>query len=238
MNFGSDVPDARRNMPRAIFYGISIVLAVYLLVNYSYYKTLGMQGLAGSTTIAADITRLMLGSLAHKLISVVMFFCVMAYVNVSIMVNPRIYFAMAEDKVLPPIFKRVNSKTQVQEFALTLFCTFIVLTLFFITSFQKVLDQVMFFDSISLVAAAAAIFVLRGKARKTGDQPGIFKMRGYPVVPVVFILVYGSVIASVFYANRVAAVSGFVLFVSGWPLYYVIRRVIALKEKRDAEKAA
>jgi len=236
MNFGSDIPDASRNMPRAIFYGISIVLAVYLLVNYSYYKTLGMQGLASSTTIAADITGLMLGSFAHKLVSVIMFFCVMAYVNVSIMVNPRIYFAMAEDKVLPPIFKRLNSKTQVQEFALTLFCTFIVLTVFFISSFQKVLDQVMFFDSISLVAAAAAIFVLRSKARKEGTKKGVFKMRGYPVVPVIFIIVYCSIIASVFYANRLAAISGFVLFVSGWPLYYVIRHVIALRDKRNPER--
>jgi APA family basic amino acid/polyamine antiporter len=119
-----------------------------------------------------------------------MFLSVMAYVNASIMSNPRVYYAMAEDKVLPPIFKRVNSRTQVQEFAVSVFVAFIVLTLFFSSSFTQVLSYVMFFDSISLITASAAIFVLRHRAKTSGDPEGIFKMRGYPWLPGFFIIVY------------------------------------------------
>ncbi len=229
MNFGNDVPNARRTMPRAIFYGITIVLIIYLAVNYSYYKVLGLSGMQHTTTLASDITGLMFGTVAHKLVSVIMFFSVMAYVNVSVMSNPRIYFAMAEDNVLPPIFKRINNKTQVQEFALTLFCVFILLTLFFMSSFQKILEYVMFFDSISLITAAAAIFVLRHRAKKTGEPSDIYKIKGYPVLPAIYILVYVAVNISVLYANPTAATWGVILFISGLPLYYLIKFVLDKK---------
>jgi APA family basic amino acid/polyamine antiporter len=229
MNFGNDIPNARRTMPRAIFYGITIVLVIYLAVNYSYYKVLGLGTLQHTNTLASDITGLMFGPIAYKLVSVIMFFSVMAYVNVSVMSNPRIYFAMAEDKVLPPIFKRLNNKTQVQEFALTLFCIFILLTLFFMASFQKILEYVMFFDSISLITAASAIFILRYRAKKEGDPGNIFKIKGYPYLPAFYILIYMAVNISVLYANPTAATWGFILFVSGLPLYYLIKFVLNKK---------
>jgi APA family basic amino acid/polyamine antiporter len=226
MNFGNDIPNANRTMPRAIFYGISIVLVLYLSVNYSYYKILGFSGLAHSSTIASDISGLIFGAIAFKLVSVIMFLSVMAYVNVSVMANPRIYFAMAEDKILPPIFKKLNHKTQVQEFALTLFCAFVLLTLFFLSSFQKILEHVMFFDSISLITAAACIFILRYRAKKQDDPKNIFKIKGYPFLPAFYILVYMAVNISIFYANREAATSGFILFILGFPLYYLIKFVL------------
>jgi APA family basic amino acid/polyamine antiporter len=166
MNFGSDIPNATRNMPRAIFYGIAIILSLYLLVNFSYFRVLGFEGLKNSTTLAADVARVLLGDSAFKIVAIIMFLSVMAYVNASIMSNPRVYYAMAEDKVLPPIFKRVNSRTQVQEFAVTVFVAFIVLTLFFSSSFTQVLSYVMFFDSISLITASAAIFCFASSRQK------------------------------------------------------------------------
>lgn len=226
MNFGGDIQNANRNLPRAVFFGMTIVLIIYLLVNYSYYRVLGFEALQGTTTVAADITGLMFGSMAADMVSVLMFFSVLAYVNVSIMSNPRVYFAMAEDKVMPGILARVNKKTQVQEWALTLFCAFILLTLFFMDSFKNILPYVMFFDSISLITAAAAIFVLRHRAKKEGEPKEIYKMRGYPFLPAIYILIYGAVNVSVLIANPEAAKYGAILFISGLPLFFVLRFLI------------
>jgi len=152
----------------------------------------------------------------------------MAYVNVSILSNPRVYYAMAEDKVLPSIFMRVNSKTQVQEFGVIVFCLFVFVTLFFMQSFQKILEYVMFFDSISLITAAGAIFILRYRAKKykTGEE-GIFKLKLYPWLPVFYIIVYTLVNVSVFISNKEAFGWGAVLFLSGFPLFYMMRKVIS-----------
>lgn len=226
MNFGGDIPNASRTMPRAIFYGIAIILTLYLLVNFSYFRVLGFEGLKNSNTLAADVARVLLGDAAFKVVAIIMFLSVMAYVNASIMSNPRVYYAMAEDKVLPSIFKKVNSRTQVQEFGVTIFVAFIVLTLFFSSSFIQVLGYVMFFDSISLITASAAIFVLRHRAKKTGDPEGIFKMKGYPWMPALFIIVYSLVNISVLISNPQASLIGFVLFLSGFPIYLGLRKII------------
>lgn len=223
INFGGDIANPAKAMPRAIFIGIGIVLFLYLCVNYSYYKVLGFAGLQHTTTIASDISGLLFGNVASRLISVVMFLSVMAYINVSMMSNPRIYFAMAEDKVLPSIFGKVNPKTQVQVVGVSFYCLVILLTLFFISSFQKILEYVMFFDSISLITAAAAIFVLRYKAKKEKEDPDIYKMKGYPWLPVFYILIYLVVNLSVLMANPFAAMCGAILFIAGFPLYHGIK---------------
>jgi APA family basic amino acid/polyamine antiporter len=225
MNFGADVPNAGRTMPRAIFWGIAIILTLYLLINISYYNVLGMEGIRSSTALASDMAERILGSSASKVIAVVMFLSVMAYVNASIMSNPRVYYAMAEDKVLPPIFKRLNERTQVQEFSTSFFVAFMVITLFLTSSFSKVLNYVMFFDSISLITASAAIFVLRHRARSNRINPDIYKIPFYPWLPAIFVITYTLVNASILVSNPIAATIGFVLFLSGWPLFYALRRI-------------
>jgi APA family basic amino acid/polyamine antiporter len=227
MNFGSDVPDAKRIMPRAIGFGITIILVLYLLINFSYYQVLGFQGLKNSTALASEMAGLLLGGYASNVIAVVMFLSVMAYVNASILSNPRVYYAMAEDNVLPPIFKKVNERTQVQEFSVSVFVGFMILTLFLTSSFSKVLNYVMFFDSIALASAAASLFVLRARAKREGEQPGIYKMWGYPWMPGIFIIIYTLVNASVMIANPQAFIIGFLLFLSGWPLYLGLKKIIA-----------
>lgn len=227
MNFGSDVPNATRTMPRAIFFGIAIILVLYLLLNFSYYHVLGMDGLRNSTALASDMAAHIFGPYGSRIVAVVMFLSVMAYVNASIMSNPRVYHAMAEDKVLPPIFARINPKTQVQEFSTTFFVAFMVITLFITSSFTKVLNYVMFFDSISLIAAAASIFVLRYRAKKQGENPDVYKIPLYPWLPAVFIITYALVNISILVSNPFASLIGFLLFLSGLPLFFALKRMIS-----------
>ncbi|MEY4572647.1 MAG: hypothetical protein RLZ10_1895 [Bacteroidota bacterium] len=228
INFGSDIANPSRTLPKSIFIGITIILVLYLAVNFSYFSVLGFENLATTKTLASDMISILFGKTASIFLSVIMFFAVMAYVNVSILSNPRVYYAMAEDKVLPSIFMRVNSKTQVQEVGVIVFCLFIFVTLFFMQSFQKILEYVMFFDSISLITAAGAIFILRHRAKKEKkDENGIFKLKLYPWLPAFYIVVYTLVNISVFISNKEAFGWGAVLFLSGYPLFYLIRNAIS-----------
>ena len=226
INFGGDIKNPQKNLPRSIFFGIAIAFSLYLLVTFSYYYVLGFEQVKHTTALAADMVSVIFGDIGFKFIAVIMFLAVLAYVNSSIMANPRVYFAMAEDGVLPGILKRVNENTQVQEWALTLFVAFIILTLFLLSSVQKILDYVMFFDSISLSLAVASIFVLRYRAKRQGEPDGIYKMIGYPLLPILFIIVYTGVNVSVLIHNPSAATAGLVLFLSGGPLFYILRKLI------------
>ena len=226
INFGGDIKHPQKNLPRSIFFGIAIAFSLYLLVNFSYYYVLGFEQVKHTTALAADMVSVIFGDIGFKFIAVIMFLAVLAYVNSSIMANPRVYFAMAEDGVLPGILKKVNENTQVQEWALTLFVAFIILTLFLLSSVQKILDYVMFFDSISLSLAVASVFVLRYRAKRQGEPDGIYKMIGYPLLPILFIIVYTGVNVSVLIHNPSAATVGLVLFLSGGPLFYILRKLI------------
>jgi APA family basic amino acid/polyamine antiporter len=64
---------------------------------------------------------------------------------------------------------------------------------------------------------------------KNQEQKAIFKIKGYPVLPAFYILVYLIVNISVFYKNPEAALSGFILFLAGFPLYYLVK--YALRKK-------
>lgn len=227
INFGSDIANPSRTLPKSIFIGITVILVLYLAVNYSYFSVLGFEQLATTKTLAADMIQRLFGKTASVFLSLVMFLAVMAYVNVSILSNPRVYYAMAQDKVLPQIFMKVNSKTQVQEVGVLVFCALIFITLFFMQSFQKILEYIMFFDSISLISAAGAIFILRRRAKiNNTDESAFFKLKLYPWIPSLYIIVYILVNISVFLSNKTAFGWGAILFLSGLPLFYLIRRKI------------
>jgi APA family basic amino acid/polyamine antiporter len=219
INFGGDIINPSKNIPRAIFIGIAVILTLYFGINYSYVNVLGIEGLASSKTIAADVIKVFMGEGMSVVLSVIMFFAVITYVNVSILANPRTYYAMAEDGVMPKSFVLV-------------FCLFVLLTLFFTDSFSKILTYVMFFDSIAFITAVYSIFILRKRAKQEGkDESSIYKFRGYPYLPALFILVYATLNISVFVANPEAFGYGALLFLSGLPLYYLIRKIIRYNER-------
>ncbi|WP_262511255.1 APC family permease [Mucilaginibacter terrenus] len=162
-----------------------------------YYAVLGIGGLQQTHTLAAYLAGVIFGPMGYKITSILMFISVVAYVNVNIMSNPRTYYAMAEDGVLPPIFKKVNPKTQVQEFGMSFFVAAILLILFFIAKFGEVLNYVMFFETIGTSIAAAAIFVLRRKTRQM-DTSNIYTIKLFPLIPLLFVLSYWFVTINIF----------------------------------------
>jgi len=170
------------------------------------------------------------GSKAHQAVSVLMFLSVMTFVNVSLLSNPRVYYAMAEDRVMPKMFMQVNPRTQVQEYGVTFFCLVILVVLFYISSFQRMLGFVMFFDSISIIASAAAVFILRKRELKNGITDGIYRMKGYPWLPAFFILIYCGVSVSVMLADPGIFVTGLTLFILGFPLYHLIQFMLKYKK--------
>ena len=152
-----------------------------------------------------------------------MFVSVLAFVNVNIMANPRVYYAMAEDGILPARFKHVNSQTQVQEFGLSFFVGAVLIILLFAGSFQKILSHVMFFDTIGLSTAAVSIFILRRKTKHLNDT-GIYSMKLYPLIPIIFITTYWFVTISIFIENPRAALICVLAFIAGLIIYFITKR--------------
>ena len=84
--------------------------------------------------------------------------------NATILQMPRSYYAMAEDGALPAAFLRVDPRTQVQAVGLLFFGATMLVPAFLLGSFEKLLNYVMFTDSLTLVVVASTLFVLRRRA--------------------------------------------------------------------------
>lgn len=197
INFGEEVNNPQRNLPKGILVGILVIIALYLSVNYSYYKIIGFEDLKSTKGIAAIVVGKMFGESGSTIISILLFVAVLAYVNVLLLSNPRVMYAMSEDGVLPAAFRRKSEKKNVLTVSLTVFAAICVVVLFFAERFDQILSFTIFLDSIGMATSAASIFILR-KRTKHLDNAGIYKMKLYPVLPVIFILAYiyvGTVIA-------------------------------------------
>ncbi len=222
INFGGDIINAKTNIPKAIALGISIVIFLYLSINFAYFKVLGIGGLQHTPALAAKMMGVLFGATGYKITSILLFGGVLAYINVNVLANPRVYYAMAEDGVLPPIFKKVNPKTQVQEFGMSFFIAAILIILFFVNSFSAMLNYVMFFDTIGLSMAAVAIFILRKKTKHL-DTKDIYTIKWFPLVPLIFIISYWFVTINIFITfreNPYAALICLACYVVGLIIYY------------------
>ncbi|QHS55773.1 APC family permease [Mucilaginibacter sp. 14171R-50] len=223
INFGGDIINAKSNIPKAIFFGIGTVIALYLAINYVYYAVLGIGGLQQTHTLAAKLAGVIFGTTGYKITSILMFVSVLAYVNVNILANPRVYYAMAEDGMLPAIFKKVNSKTQVQEFGMSFFVAAALVILFFVGSFSEMLKYVMFFDTIGLSLCALTIFILRKKTKHLNTKD-IYVIKWFPLIPAVFILAYWFVTINIFITfkeNPFAAFWCLAAYALGLAVYYL-----------------
>jgi basic amino acid/polyamine antiporter, APA family len=221
MNLGADLKDARRRFPLAITAGMITVVALYLLLNFAYQRVLGIGGIAGSKLAAAALSRATFGPTGEVLISIAVFLSAAGFVNATIIQMPRSFYAMAQDGVLPRAFLRVNPDTQVQEVGLMFFGATMLLPAFVLGSFEKLLNYVIFTDTVTLAVVASTLFVLR--RRRLGD--GGFSMWGYPLLPAVYMACLLGVAARVFTLEPRLALTGIVILLTGWPLFRLGRKL-------------
>lgn len=189
INFGDEVINPRKTLPKGIFIGILVIIALYLAVNFSYYKIIGFQELKDSKGIAAIIAERLFGPTGRYVFSVLLFVAVLAYVNVLLLSNPRVMYAMSQDGILPSAFKKRDERKDVLTVSLTVFAAICIIVLFFADTFDKILSFTIFLDSIGMAFSAGTIFILRKKTRHLNNT-GIYTMKLYPLMPLIFIAAY------------------------------------------------
>ena len=189
INFGAEVDKPTKNVPRGIFWGIAIIIILYLTINYAYIKVIGFENLKDTKNIAAVMASKVFGINAERILSGFLFLSVLAYVNVLLMSNPRVMFAMSEDKILPHLFGKRNTKTDVLTTSLTTFAVLCIFIVFWAKEFDKILSFTIFLDCFGMVLSATTIFILRKKTKYL-DDTGIYKMKLFPLMPILFIAAY------------------------------------------------
>lgn len=223
INFGNEVRRPAQNIPRGIFIGITIIIVLYLLVNLSYYKLVGFSQMKNEKEIAYVVIDKIFGKAGATAFAAFLFLGVLAYVNGLLMSNPRVMFAMGEDGSLPKIFARQNEKTNVLTFSLTIFAAVCIVILFFAQQFEKILNFTIFLDCFGMVLSSATIFWFRKKTKHL-DGTGIYKMKLFPLLPMIFITAYLFVGVSIAIADPRAAITGLGILAAFIAVYFMVKR--------------
>jgi len=92
INFGEEVAEPRRTVPRGIFIGIIVILVLYLTVQVAYVRVIGFEELRVTKGIAAAVAEQVYGPAGKYAFSILLFIAVLAYVNVCLLSNPRFVF--------------------------------------------------------------------------------------------------------------------------------------------------
>ena len=224
INFGNEVNHPAKNIPRGIFIGIDIIIGLYLQVNLSYFYIVVFDNMKGEREIAYVVINKTFGKVGADIFSFFLFFGVLAYVNALLLSNPRVMYAMSSESVLPKVFAKQNPKNEVLTVSLTVFAAMCIVILFFAQTFEKILNFTIFLDCFGMVASSATIFVLRKKTKHL-DGTGIFKMKLYPLLPIIFMGAYLFVGVSIAIQTPDTALVGVAVLAAFMAIYFIAKKM-------------
>ena len=219
INFGSETKTSA-TLQKGIVIGIIIVLCLYLAISYAYVKVIGFDKMKNATAIGALLCETWFGKAGGKVFDACMFLSVLAYVNVSLLSNPRVMFAMSTDKIFPKIFAHRHPKTDALTPGLTAFAVTAIVAAFFGKEVENVLDFSIFLDCIGFVTSAGALLILRNRGKGDAGVTGMVR-HITPYLCVVFVLSYLVVATAVVIDNPMAAITGITLMVLFFMIYFI-----------------
>ncbi len=215
---GEELREPGRTIPRSIFRGLAIVIALYVLVNAAFLVVVPAARAAGDELVGAMVARLVFGARGDAIIRAIMIVAVLGTVNAQILATPRIVLAMARDGLAPTQAMRVNAGGTP---TIALVATLALVGAFLATgSFGAVLAIDVFFVAGLYITTFAALFVLR---RREPDAPRPYRAWGYPVVPALAIAFALALLVAMAIDGIADAVVAAAVVLAAWLAGYSIR---------------
>lgn len=218
-----EMVDPERNLPRALLLGVIGVVTVYLLANLTYLRTLGAAGLAASSAPAADALGRLLGPAGRTFITAGVALSTFGFLNLVILVSPRVYQAMAADGLFFPWLARLHPRYRTPAPAILFQAAWAIL-LTSTGTYGELLDYVVFADWLVFGATAATLFVYRARERQGVVPRAAYRVPGYPVTPLLFIAAALYVVLGSTASNPLNALKGTLLLGAGVPVFLYWRR--------------
>jgi len=215
-----EVREPRRNLPRGLLFGVAGVIVVYLSVNYVCVHALGAAGLSQTKTPASAVMRLALGNKGGRFLAAGIAISTIGFLSQSMLTAPRVYFAMAEDKLFFPQLAWLN-RARVPALAIALQgCLAIVIALV-ASRFEQILNYVVSVDVVFFALTAVCVFVFRKRRAANAD---VFRIPLHPFTTIFFIAACCVITFSLIYKFPLNSAISFGIMLAGVPAYFVWAR--------------
>ena len=212
----SEIKNPQRNLPLALTAGTLAVVVLYLATNLAYFYVLPAADVAGSDRVAATMMRRVLGEWGAAAVSVAAMISIFAAINGSILTGSRVPYAMAADGLFFKSIAKVHPAYRTPAHSILLLSGWSAL-LVLSGKYNELFELVIFASWILYAMAAASVIVLR---HKRPDLPRPYRTIGYPVVPILFVLVALCLLGNTFVDSPRQSLLGLALISTGFPFYF------------------
>ena len=224
-----EIRDARQNLPRALLVGTLIVMVLYIALNAVFLRTAPMDKLAGQLDVASISGTYIFGEIGGRVVAAMICIGLVSSISAMMWIGPRVTMTMGEDLPALRIFAR-RSQSGAPVFAI-LFQLAVACLMLLTRSFEAVLDFIQFallFSSFFAVLGVIKLRIMRP------DLPRPYRAWGYPLTPLVFLLVTGFMMYYLFTERPLQALLGMLMMMSGLLIYAIFRKRTASATARPS----
>jgi basic amino acid/polyamine antiporter, APA family len=216
-----EVRDPGRTLPRALAAGVVVVTLVYILTSAVFIYLVPMEAVTSGETFAAQAGERLFGRFGARAFSLVVVVTVLGSLAGLTMAAPRVYYAMARDRLFFPAAARVNARTGTPAVAVALQAA-LACALVTFGSFEEIVAYFIFVVVVFLALTVAALFVLRRRAGQ-GDEAG-YRTPGYPATPSLFLALVAVLLVLLAAGRPRESLLGAAVTAAGLPVYFLIFR--------------
>ena len=212
-----EVRHPRRNVPRALWAGTAVVVALYLMINLAYLCVSPSER-AATINVAEPIARQVLGPAAATVVTLLTILILLSSTSAMVLAGPRVYFAMAQDGLFFSAAARVHPRFRTPAVAIFLqgACSAV---LALTGTFERLVTYTGFAVVLFSGVAAAALIVLRRRA--PCPSPG---WRPRRLAPAIFVAAAAAITTNALYVAPKQVALGAMVIAAGVPIYWTMRR--------------
>lgn len=214
-----EVRDPQHTLPRALIYGVTILTTVYILTSAAFLYLVPVEQVTSGETFAAQAGEVLFGRLGGEVLSIIVIVAVSGSLAAVIMSAPRVYFAMARDGLFIPAAAAIHPHYGTPARAIVIQATLASL-LVIVGTFNRIVSYFIFAVVIFIALTVVALLVLRRRAPNVHG----YRTPGYPVTPIVFLILIGLLLFLLGAHNPLEAGIGVGVVALGLPVYYFFYR--------------
>jgi len=210
-----EIKNPGKNIPRSLILGTLSVTLIYFLMNIVYVSALPIERMKGVARIGELASTQLFGSTATFFISATIMISIFGCLSASILYGPRVFLAMAQDRCFFKSMRYIHPRYRVPTKAIVwqgIWSSLLCLS----GTYQDLFEYVVFALVIFWAATGLAVIILRSKQPET---PRPYKAWGYPVLPILFVLINLSVFLNTIWAQPRKSLIGLIILAAGIPAF-------------------